>query len=196
MDIGLKNRLVGAAVLFSLGIIFIPMLLDGQPEPATQLQDIPPEPESFVQNLQAPNEIDLSKEPLAQSDIKPVIESDIRSQESNKNYKQDKVFKEKTHLKPVKKVSSVKIQKHTQVGFDKRVWVIQVGSFALAKNAHGLIKKLQSLGYQAFEEQIFTKKGPVYRVRVGPEVNKKQAIKIRNDIKSRVNLLGLVVSYP
>ena len=211
MDTGLKNRLVGAAVLFSLGIIFIPMLLDGQPEPVTQPQAIPSEPNSVVQNLQAPSEIDLSTEPLAQSTIKPVIESDIKSQESNENFKQDEIFKQARHIKPLENVNSANEEKitatatkadenathkETLVGFDKRVWVVQVGSFSSAGNAHGLIKKLQKLGYQAFEEQIFTEKGAVYRVRVGPEADYKQAKKIRNDIKSRVNLPGLVVRYP
>jgi len=57
MDIRLKHRLVGAAVLVSIGVIFIPMLLDGSPPvPApVALEPLPPTPGAgFV-----PKRIDL-----------------------------------------------------------------------------------------------------------------------------------------
>jgi DedD protein len=46
MDLRLKHRLVGAVVLIAVGVIFIPMLLDGPPpapDPVT-LERIPPTP--------------------------------------------------------------------------------------------------------------------------------------------------------
>ncbi len=46
MDIALKRRLVGASVLVALGVIFIPMLLDGPTEPGRRevAVDLPDEP--------------------------------------------------------------------------------------------------------------------------------------------------------
>jgi len=46
MDQQLKQRLVGLAVIFSLAVIFVPMLLDGpEPERETLEVKIPPSPE-------------------------------------------------------------------------------------------------------------------------------------------------------
>ncbi len=48
MDSGLKKRLLGAAVLIALAVIFVPMLLPGgtSPEPGGGSVSIPPEPEA------------------------------------------------------------------------------------------------------------------------------------------------------
>ncbi len=47
MDRGLKERLVGAAVLVALAVIFIPMLLDDAPPGSGPISEsnIPPQPE-------------------------------------------------------------------------------------------------------------------------------------------------------
>ena len=61
MDLRLKHRLVGAVVLIAIGVIFIPMLLDGPPpapEPAT-LERIPPLPAA----KQVPRRVDLTLPP-------------------------------------------------------------------------------------------------------------------------------------
>jgi DedD protein len=63
MDLRLKHRLVGAVVLIAVGVIFIPMLLDGPPpapEPVT-LERIPPAPGAD----HVPRRVDLELPPPA-----------------------------------------------------------------------------------------------------------------------------------
>lgn len=63
MDLRLKHRLVGAVVLIAVGVIFIPMLLDGPPpapEPVT-LERMPPAPEADY----IPRRVDLELPPPA-----------------------------------------------------------------------------------------------------------------------------------
>jgi len=194
MDVELKNRLVGAAVLFSFGIIFIPMILDGQPEQTAAALLIPTEPAPLVQDMAMPKTVDLTS--LKTAPAQPILQSDIEQEEANPDYHQDPQFK--ATLKPQKtglKTPTPSPKKHPPE-FDRKAWVIQVGSFANRQNAHGLTLKLQKLGYQAYEEQISTKKGNIVRVRIGPEANHARAKKIRTDIQRRMNLSGLVVSYP
>jgi DedD protein len=199
MDTNLKNRLVGATVLFSLGVIFIPMLLDGRPEPVDLAQIIPAEPAPSNQALTLPEETDLSAVQIEQNSVKPIVESQIKSEPVNSDYTQDQVFQlndvQLDEPEKVNKVPESDSKKQLQVGFDRQAWVIQVGSFASAKNAHGLTRKLQKMGYQAFEEEIFTKKKAIYRVRVGPEASLKRAKKIQQEIKSKTSLDGMVVRY-
>ncbi|MBT5231822.1 MAG: hypothetical protein HOM11_16280 [Methylococcales bacterium] len=193
MNTQLKNRLVGAAVLFSFGVIFIPMLLNGKAERFSQAHVIvPPEPAAIEQDLAMPEPV--SEEVIAkfESAITPVLASTVDAEPVAKTFKKDPVFQAKEQPKPIKTA----VKSTLRNGFDKKTWVIQVGSFASANNAHGLTQKLQKLGYQAFEENIKTKKGEIVRVRVGPEIDIQKAKRIRGEIKSRMKLNGLVVQYP
>jgi len=193
MDVQLKNRLVGAAVLFSFGIVFIPMILDGRPGKVAASLVMPAEPGPLVQTMVMPKTVDLSL--LKAQSAKPILQTEIEQEEANPHYQEDVLFN--AEVKPQAKPPNTKPAKETRVaGFNRKAWVIQVGSFANRKNAHGLTLKLQKLGYQAYEEQVATKKGPIVRVRVGPEANHARAKKIRTDIKRTMNLSGLVVSYP
>ena len=51
MDSGLKKRLLGAAVLIALAVIFVPMLLPGHSDSGSQSvsMKIPPEPSGELQ---------------------------------------------------------------------------------------------------------------------------------------------------
>jgi DedD protein len=44
MEEGLKKRLIGAAVLAALAVIFVPMLFEEPPPPEPELAPLPPRP--------------------------------------------------------------------------------------------------------------------------------------------------------
>ena len=73
MDPALKQRLVGAAVLVALAVIFVPMLLEApEPEstPAGQLQlDVPPRPASNLQTRDLPLTLPPPSEPVTTVDV-------------------------------------------------------------------------------------------------------------------------------
>ena len=75
-------------------------------------------------------------------------------------------------------------------------WVVQVGSFSDSKNARALRDKLRQQGYASFVEDIKSKSGRVYRVRVGPELTRQAAEQLQQRLTKKAGLTGLVQAYP
>jgi DedD protein len=75
-------------------------------------------------------------------------------------------------------------------------WVVQVGSFSSSNNARALRDKLRKQGHASFVESVKGNSGTVYRVRVGPEVSRDSAERLRKQLKEVAGLKGLVQTYP
>ena len=77
-------------------------------------------------------------------------------------------------------------------------WVVQVGSFS-RKNADSLNDRLRAEGYPSYvvDEPVTAKDGSLlYRVRIGPEVLRSEALKLKAEIKKEMDLDGFVLNYP
>ena len=75
-------------------------------------------------------------------------------------------------------------------------WVVQLASLASKDNALALRERLRGLGYTAFVEEITTAQGVLYRVRVGPELERGNAETLRNRLEQQVQIKGIVARYP
>ncbi len=75
-------------------------------------------------------------------------------------------------------------------------WVVQLASLASQANAMALQERLRGLGYTAFVEEIKMPQGVLYRVRVGPELERSNAENVRNRLEQQVQLKGIVTRYP
>lgn len=74
-------------------------------------------------------------------------------------------------------------------------WVVQVGSFSNAQNAHALKARLLKQGYKAYTETATTDAGQTIRVFVGPMVSKKQSSEQKNKIETAFKLKAKVIRY-
>lgn len=63
-------------------------------------------------------------------------------------------------------------------------WVVQVGSFDSAEKADALVAKLRLADLPAFSEKVTSTGGEVYKVRVGPEINRDKAAALAQKIKA------------
>ena len=75
-------------------------------------------------------------------------------------------------------------------------WVVQLASLASKDNALALREKLRGHGYTAFVEEIKTAQGVLYRVRVGPELERASADNLRDRLEQQVQIKGIVTRYP
>lgn len=75
-------------------------------------------------------------------------------------------------------------------------WVVQLASLASKDNALALQERLRGLGYTAFVEEAKTAQGVLFRVRVGPELERPNAEKLRDRLEQQVQLKGIVTRYP
>ena len=96
-----------------------------------------------------------------------------------------------TTTQPIKENTTTPIKTSTVTG-----WVVQVGSFSQKTNAEKLRDKLRKMGMASFVASGQSNGKTVYRVRVGPEIDRADAEKIQATIKSKTKLKGLVMKYP
>ena len=224
MEHRLKERLIGAAVLVMLAVIFIPMILNnaGSDDTAITKTNIPKPPAG---------EFDSKIVPLRESDMQPpptrpreiVMEetpeeqapsqekeaeaaASTNSEESKTATVAPKPEEEKPAatpvIKPAPPPATVKKPAGTATArsLDARgltAWVVQIGSFSSQANADRLVKKLRDAGYPAFVEPVKQGTEKVYRVRVGPELRRSDAQALRDKLMKELKMKGLMVyHYP
>ena len=73
---------------------------------------------------------------------------------------------------------------------------MQLGAFDSQEKADQLMRRLKQAGFRAFMEPVTGNKQTAYRVRVGPELLRSEADKLRRDIKAAMKLDGIVLDYP
>ncbi len=67
-------------------------------------------------------------------------------------------------------------------------WVVQVGSFSNLKSAEDLVAKLRLAGLSAFSEKVTSATGTVYKVRIGPELDREKATELARKVKAEHKL--------
>jgi DedD protein len=75
-------------------------------------------------------------------------------------------------------------------------WVVQVGAFAARANAEQLSDRLKKQGYSAFVIENPSDTGVLYRVRIGPEIERAKADAIRDNVETMLNMKTIVMPYP
>jgi DedD protein len=73
-------------------------------------------------------------------------------------------------------------------------WVVQVGSFSSAANADNLVARLRLEGLSAYKESVSSGSSTVYRVRVGPFIEREEAIGVDQRVNDRLGIDGVVMS--
>ncbi len=184
MNAKLKQRLIGAIALIALAVILVPMILDGpvDQEPMGLNIGIPPEPEFiFESELPDPGQLD---------DLPALKKEEVKQQASV-----DKKTQTKTQDDPGDDVKPV--ADPIQANPSLSAWVVQVGAFGEKDKAVALKKKLLADKYPAFTEKLTSGNKLVYRVKVGPELDREKAEKLRASIEKEHGLTGtMVISHP
>ncbi len=167
MDHDLKQRIIGAVVITALAAIFLPMLFD---EPVD-------ESEQTMSELKIPPVPDIALDPRIKTPPDSIAEVLSPGQD------------ESTGLDSGKLSGTA----GTQPVFVR--WVIQIGSFSQQENALSLRDRLKKQGFKAFVDVMeIPGKGSLYRVRVGPELDKQHAEALRKKIDGMNQIHSIVVS--
>ncbi len=188
MDEQVKKRLVGAAVLVSLAVIFVPMLFDDAarieaPVFPSRIPE-PPAPDStpFSSAHVAETTLPALPEPEPEPSPEPLPASPPAKQSAP------------AAAPPAVKGTPEKGVPATGIGL--RAWVIQVGSFSDRGNAMEVVKKLRAAGFDTLIEEAQVSGKTVFRVRVGPEADRVRAQALLPQIKATVGLDGSIRRYP
>ncbi len=215
LDRRLKERLVGAIVLVLLAVIFIPMFLQGEHDGEGGITEtnIPARSEAEfnstlvpIPEFTEPVEVPKREEPVSESVLALPPPEAV---DAAKVVDTTPVEKPAAVVEPA--VAPVEQPKKSTPGqpaenparnlpqVDKGVtaWVIQVGSFANRENAEKLNKKLRDSDYRSFVQPVENEDGAkVYKVRVGPEILRSSARKLKASLAEKMSLPGIIMSYP
>jgi len=171
VDEGLKKRLVGATVLASLVVIFVPMLIDDPAEPPDEFQAIPPAPpkKDFASSMLSQEVIRPEPLPIK----RPDVEQDPVPVDLTKNPSASPGSAPESQPPPVAPPSEPGLPEPRS---GLVAWVVKVGSFSNRENAAALVEKLRKAGFQTPDAERVELRGKVlYRVKVGPMVRKEKA---------------------
>jgi DedD protein len=194
LDQSLKQRLVGAVVLISLAIIFLPIVFDGQQErinpeeyefpdqptitiKALDFEPIEAEAADTVSSLQQVEEAKLAQSAeLAETaavltNSEDTVEDYIASQRTIDEKIQSQQPKQDVDL--------------------AQAWVIQVGAFSSQDNANGLRDKLNQAGFKAYSKPV----GALHKVYVGPEIRKYRLQQQKTRLEQEFGLNTLILKY-
>jgi len=73
-------------------------------------------------------------------------------------------------------------------------WVVQVGSFSSAANAEKLVATLRLDGLSAYQETVNSSGSSIYRVRIGPFLQREEAMSVERRVREKRSLDGVVLS--
>ncbi|RDV24327.1 SPOR domain-containing protein [Alteromonas aestuariivivens] len=189
MASALQNRLVGTIILVALAVIFLPDILDGKKEtsddafvsvPATPARKPIVDPEPFpaarvAKAAQRPVEV---VEETAVDD--PPVENAIQKPAAEKA-EPDDLGNQTVVSEPDAK--------------EEGSWVIQLGSFRHSKNVKQLLDKLENAGYRAFSRPIQTSSGPLTKVFVGPELERRKLEAAVPHLQELTGLKGKITEF-
>ena len=147
MDLGLKERLVGAAVLVALGVWLVPWVLDG-PGQSNR-------PESEALQLPAPTE----SPPLRSQTI--MLDNDREPPTP-------------ATPTPAPRTEPAPTQPASAAGAEG-VWFVQIGSYAEEENAQRQADRVSSYGFDAHVSTYIAGGRSMQRVRVGPQESRQRA---------------------
>ena len=188
----LKERLIGAAVLVMLAVIFIPMILDDTSHIESTITDtnIPSKPEVDFSSRRVPVLEPSNKEiqsPPVSIPVNPADETVTATAAPAKSAQA---------VSPAAENVSKSATTTDREDLGLTAWVVQLGSFSDEVNAESLNKKLRQAGFAAFVEPLKQNNTLAYRVRVGPELLRADADKLQNQLHVKLHLDGIVVAYP
>lgn len=208
MNHRLKQRLIGGAILVALGVVFLPMLLDGTGwrERNSELLEIPPEPEFVmperpgavrrpvaipgpVREANAPDPVAGTERPSAEQAVpkgsEPAGEPSPEREAEEPPPKPVAVAGaggDERRVPPASQASATA----------SKGWSVQVGAFEKKSGAEKLAARLRLRGYPVFVRRTEVGSKSLYRVKVGPLETRSEARAIQQRLERQERLSGLV----
>lgn len=182
LDRRLKQRMVGAAVLVALGVVFLPMLFNREDEQRRVRVEAPPMPPMppaaasipepvAVPELQAERATGVPEELPASPSVEPVAAA-------------QPVLREAAPVEP-------QVPSRLDADGVPVSWTVQLASLSNRARAEELQRKLRSQGLDAYVRTV----DGMHRVFVGPLLERADADRVREQIARQHKLSPIVVRF-
>lgn len=212
----LKQRLVGALILVALGVVFWPIIFvePGERRGAEEV-NIPPPPQVDTNPVEPPDmaglrpsrEIDKTepegeKELLTLSPDKPATSTNSAPAKSSpevvsapKPAKPEPVAKKPPPEPEQKTRAEPPVKPKLDADGLPISWILRVASVSSASRADELRGDLVKMGHKAYVKKVKSGDKTLYRVYVGPKVEKAQLEKIQGGINSKFGVTTMITRY-
>ena len=193
MEHRIKQRVIGAVVLVALAVIFIPMLLTGPVDRGTTKvpERIPPRPQiAGADNLPASTPGNSKTISSDTSTASPQVSPVYGQQPPNK----PSATSEAGTQAP-EPASAPPRSTPTPATSKLAAWAVQVGSFAQQSNATGLRDHLRKKNFPAYVESVKDGGHTYYRVRLGPVIQREDAVALAGKVHKDLGLDAVVVPH-
>ena len=196
MDEQLKQRLVGAAVIVSLIVIFVPMLWD-EPEDTEPVEidtQIPDKPAALQQPL--PSREILPK-PVPQVPMTSLAEPQQAPEAETSVSEAETMTPEPDRSPDLSSIPEpIPIDGEREAGRSTPVaWLVQVASFTQQENATRLVDRLKQANMPAQLQEVTIGGKRHYRVQMLPQLDRKDAEKLIERIKNEFKLTATLLRY-
>ncbi len=212
MDRQLKQRVVGAAVLVVLGVIFIPIFLDNDAleTRVPEVAELPPPPQEPYESRVEPIDEDdmLALERAMEEPVAPPLEpmpgpahEDATPATAGSD---DAAVAQTAHTEPSGSGARAGEPAAATGGAAAEPdapapgagWSVQLGSFAEQDNASRLVARLEEARLPGYVERSSENGTSIWKVRVGPVIAREEAEKLRARLARDFGLEGLLLRYP
>lgn len=198
----LKNRLVGAVVLLSLGAILLPAVLDFRgrgrdlPEPI-EIPRPPDDSESRITPLAPPPARALPRQELGQPVVRE-LETPSFFEAIDQSPEHAAAVASPTPSTRDASPAPTPVPQ-AQAGGESAglgAWIVQVATLNNKDAAYQLRDRLREQGLPVFVEEIRSAAGIAVRVRVGPELDQAAARRQQKRIADTLGIETVVLRYP
>ncbi|WP_198019440.1 SPOR domain-containing protein [Thioalkalivibrio paradoxus] len=200
----MRYRMVGAVVLIFVAVLLLPWLFDGAGFEAMQDVEQPiPERPVFVEPRLPPVQPDgpraalegerMRAVPDALPDPEPLVSPPAREPSPPPAAAGTPSARPEASAQPS---TAPPAPASAEAERERAGWVVQVGSFGRERNAREQAQRLREAGFTTFIERARLEDREVWRVKVGPLVQRDEAQRLRDEIRSKVDVTGIVVAHP
>lgn len=179
MEEKLKERLIGAAVVVALGVVFIPVMLDGPPRQSslTRSLALPGQDTTGLKqvtiDLGSPGQSVPKPDPIPPSEAPPPMET-----------APEEPVAHATATSTPTPDSQVEGQlTASRPALEATGWAVQVAALSDRNNADKLAAQLKSQGFSAFVGKFQDGSRTLYRVRVGPVKTREEADSLAEQLR-------------
>lgn len=194
-----KQRIVGTVVLLALGLIFLPIIFDGEGSYQVPVSSRIPDPPA-VPILPEPgiNRPQILAERELTQDTTATVSPDTSDA--------DMPAEQEPPAEPVAGAEEVVQVVESEPVFERgspqfdadglpQGWVVRLGTFANGSNASNLVSRLQDSGYKAYSRNIESDQGMMTAVFVGPWLQREQVEEYQRQLQEQFQLSGMIVRY-
>ena len=221
MKYGWRERISGAVIVIALAVIFVPLLLsepeprDERPQPVLTIEQPVDVPRTEVPEPQPPSSLGQIGAPMATPEAERSVDEAVPDEEVAEEVAEQLARSEsppppavepaparEPEIDPIAELARAADQRLAESASRSQPasapapaapggeWAVQVGSFGEPANAERLLGQLREEGFPAYSQPRDNNLTTVY---AGPYDSSEAGERAMNELKSRINLQGLLV---